>query len=106
MIGAGTIISPIIRIITTVAILAAIYFFFVKPALDTTESISSNISDSIDESFDNFDTFTPDVKQVRPQGAEAPGAGAAELLAADRAGGEAPQLHQQRRERRRQDERL
>jgi F0F1-type ATP synthase membrane subunit b/b' len=63
MIGAGTIISPIIKIITTVAILAAIYFFFVKPALDTTESISSNISDSIDESFDNFDTFTPDVKQ-------------------------------------------
>jgi|SRR5687768_18227510 hypothetical protein len=66
MIGAGTIISPIIKIVTTVAILAAVYFFFVKPALDTTESISNNVSESIDNSFDNFDNFTPDVqKSVR-----------------------------------------
>jgi predicted PurR-regulated permease PerM len=66
MIGAGTIISPIIKIVTTVAILAAVYFFFVKPALDTTESISNNINNSISESIDGFDNFTPDVqKSVR-----------------------------------------
>lgn len=63
MIGAGTIISPIIKIVTTVAILAAIYFFFVKPTLDTTEKISTGISDNISESFDDFDNFTPDVQK-------------------------------------------
>ncbi|MGI9019664.1 MAG: hypothetical protein ACR2G3_03000 [Solirubrobacterales bacterium] len=63
MIGAGTIISPIIKIVTTVAILAAVYFFFVKPTLDTTEKISTGISDNISESFDEFDNFTPDVQK-------------------------------------------
>ena len=36
MIGAGTILNPIIKVVTTVAILAAVYFFLVKPVLDTT----------------------------------------------------------------------
>jgi hypothetical protein len=62
MIGAGTIISPIIRIVTTVAILAAVYFFIVKPTLDTTntafesignlevpEAVSPQIEDTIRE---------------------------------------------------------
>jgi hypothetical protein len=60
MIGAGTIISPIIKVVTTVAILAAVYFFIVKPTLDTTESISGDINNSINESFE---TFSPDVQQ-------------------------------------------
>ncbi len=38
MLGAGTIINPIIKIVTTVAILAAVGIFIVKPVLDTTES--------------------------------------------------------------------
>jgi hypothetical protein len=38
MIGAGTIINPIIKIVTTVVILGACYLFFVKPVLDTTEN--------------------------------------------------------------------
>lgn len=62
MIGAGTIISPIIKIVTTVAILGAIYLFFVKPALDTTESISTGISENISESIDGFDNFAPDIQ--------------------------------------------
>ena len=37
MVGAGTFINPLIKIIVTVAILAAVYFFVVKPVLDTTE---------------------------------------------------------------------
>jgi hypothetical protein len=37
MLGAGTVINPIIKIVTVVAILAATYFFIVKPVLDTTE---------------------------------------------------------------------
>ncbi len=63
MIGAGTIISPIIKIVTTVAILAAVYLFFVKPALDTTESITGNINDTISESIDGFDNFAPDTQK-------------------------------------------
>jgi hypothetical protein len=63
MIGAGTIISPIIKIVTTVAILGAIYLFFVKPTLDTTENISSSISESVGESIDGFDNFAPDIQK-------------------------------------------
>jgi len=51
MLGAGTVINPIIKIITTVAILGAVYLFIVKPALDTTE----NITNSVTGSFDSFD---------------------------------------------------
>src|SRR5262245_46095160 len=58
MIGAGTFINPIIKIVTTVVILGAIYLFFVKPALDTTETISENfdtssIQEDIRESLDS-----------------------------------------------------
>ena len=38
MIGAGTFINPLVRIITVVAILAAVYFFAIKPILDTTNN--------------------------------------------------------------------
>ena len=39
MLGAGTVINPIIKIVTTVAVLAATYFFIVKPVLDTTDNV-------------------------------------------------------------------
>jgi hypothetical protein len=52
MLGAGTIINPIIKIVTTVVILGAVYLFFVKPALDTTESISSGINESVNNSIE------------------------------------------------------
>jgi hypothetical protein len=55
MLGAGTVINPIIKIVTTVAILGAVYLFFVKPALDTTEHISDSVNESISGSFDGFD---------------------------------------------------
>jgi hypothetical protein len=45
MLGAGTVINPIIKIVTVVAILAATYVFILKPVLDTT-----------DRSFDAFGT--------------------------------------------------
>src|SRR5688572_27390460 len=74
MIGAGTIINPIIKIVTTVVILGAVYLFFVKPALDTTgdiadrafdssTSIQEQIQDDIRESFDNVPNF--DVSEVQ-----------------------------------------
>ena len=49
MIGAGTVINPILKIVTTVAILAAVYFFIVKPTLDTTENISNRAFDTSDQ---------------------------------------------------------
>lgn len=46
MVGAGTIINPLLKVVTTVAILAAVYFFIVKPSLETTEKISSGITEN------------------------------------------------------------
>jgi len=37
VLGAGTVINPMIKIVTTVAILAAAYLFIVKPVLNTTD---------------------------------------------------------------------
>ena len=45
MIGAGTIINPILKIVTTVAILGAAYIFIVKPVLDTTEDITGSVAE-------------------------------------------------------------
>jgi F0F1-type ATP synthase membrane subunit b/b' len=61
MIGAGTFINPLLKVLTTVAILAAAYFFIVKPALDTTKDISDDVNSSISSSFDDLDT------NVQPQ---------------------------------------
>ena len=51
MLGAGTVINPIIKIITTVAILAAVGIFIVKPVLESTEKISNDVNESINDSF-------------------------------------------------------
>jgi hypothetical protein len=64
MLGAGTVINPIIKIVTTVVILGAVYLFFVKPALDTTESISNSINESISGGFDNFDDAVEDAQEA------------------------------------------
>ena len=58
MLGAGTVINPIIKIVTTVAILAAAYFFIVKPTLDTTNTAFESVTDS----FDGFDDLSGDVQ--------------------------------------------
>ena len=56
MIGAGTIINPILKIATVVAVLAAVYFFIIKPVLDTTESAF----DQFGEPFQNLPTQIQD----------------------------------------------
>jgi hypothetical protein len=58
MLGAGTVINPIIKIVTTVAILAAVYFFIVKPTLDTTNTAFESFSDS----FNGFDDLPSDIQ--------------------------------------------
>lgn len=50
MIGAGTVISPIIKIVTTVLILGGVYLFVVRPILDTTERTVENVRGNIERS--------------------------------------------------------
>lgn len=57
MLGAGTIINPIIKIVTVVAILGAAYLFIVKPVLDTTDSVIDRSFDAFDQSFEGFEGF-------------------------------------------------
>jgi hypothetical protein len=48
----GNLTAGIIRLLVTVGILAAAYFFVVRPALDTTEKISHEANISIHEGFE------------------------------------------------------
>jgi hypothetical protein len=62
MLGAGTIINPIIKIVTTVVILGAVYLFIVKPTLDTTNNVVGQSLDSFNESFEGFNTLPDNVQ--------------------------------------------
>ena len=53
MLGAGTVINPIIKIVTTVAMLGAVYLFIVKPVLDTTNNAFEQFG--LDEFADSFE---------------------------------------------------
>ena len=66
MIGAGTVINPIVKVVTTVAILAAVYFFFVKPALDTTEDITDRAFQGIPNAEEIFEGI-PDSSELQEQ---------------------------------------
>jgi hypothetical protein len=63
MIGAGTVINPLIKIITTVVILGAVYLFIVKPALDTTNNAFDSFSDSFNGFEDLSDNTRSEIKQ-------------------------------------------
>ena len=65
----GSVTSGIVRLLVTVGILAAAYFFIVKPILDTTETISSETNDSIQKSFENsgFDEIDVTLENVNRQ---------------------------------------
>jgi F0F1-type ATP synthase membrane subunit b/b' len=51
MLGADTAVSALLRIVGTVAVLAAVYFFIVKPVLNTTEKVSHDVNHSVNQSF-------------------------------------------------------
>jgi F0F1-type ATP synthase membrane subunit b/b' len=53
MIGAGTFINPLLKIITAVAVLGAAYIFIVEPVLDTTENVSDDFNRSIGQSLES-----------------------------------------------------
>jgi predicted PurR-regulated permease PerM len=62
MLGVGTIINPIIKIVTAVAILAAVYFFILKPVLETTDNVVDRSFDAFDQSLDGFDQLPDQVQ--------------------------------------------
>jgi F0F1-type ATP synthase membrane subunit b/b' len=51
MLGADTFVSALLRIVGTVAVLAAVYFFIVKPVLHTTEKVSHDVQKSQNQAF-------------------------------------------------------
>ncbi|MBA2240200.1 MAG: hypothetical protein H0W09_02980 [Solirubrobacterales bacterium] len=59
MIGAGTFINPLIKVLSTVAILAAVYFFVVKPTLETTDKAFDTVGSSIQQATD----ISPQIKR-------------------------------------------
>jgi len=48
----GNVSAGIIRLLVTVGILAAVYFFVVKPTLDTTTKISHEVNGNIQKGFE------------------------------------------------------
>jgi hypothetical protein len=49
----GNLTAGIIRLLVTVGILAAVYFFVVRPALDTTEKISHEVNVNVGKSLEH-----------------------------------------------------
>jgi F0F1-type ATP synthase membrane subunit b/b' len=50
----GNLTSGVIRLLVTVGILAAVYFFIVRPVLDTTENVSDTVNSSIQSANESF----------------------------------------------------
>ena len=66
MLGAGTVINPIIKIVTTIIVLGAVYLFILKPILDTTneafdqfggafEGLPTDFQEQVEGAFDEVD---------------------------------------------------
>jgi predicted PurR-regulated permease PerM len=51
----GNVTAGIIRLLVTVGILAAVYFFVVKPTLETTKEISHEVNGNIQKGFQQSD---------------------------------------------------
>ena len=48
----GTLVTGVVRVLVIAATLACVYYFLVRPVLDTTEKVSSGINDNIQRSLD------------------------------------------------------
>jgi Tfp pilus assembly protein PilO len=62
----GNLTAGIIRLLVTVGILAAVYFFVVKPTLDTTKTISHEVNGNIQKSLKeaNFGAIDKTINHV------------------------------------------
>lgn len=52
MIG-GTLVSGLVRVVVVIATLAAVSYFIVRPILETTEKVSTGLSQNIQRSLDD-----------------------------------------------------
>lgn len=48
----GTVITAVVRILVLAATLALVYFFVIRPVLDTTETVSKGINENVQRSLD------------------------------------------------------
>lgn len=62
----GTLISGLVRVLVVVGTLAAVYYFIVRPVLETTEKVSTGINSSIQQSIDEASNAF-DQADVNPQ---------------------------------------
>ena len=62
MLGPETVIGPILKLVVTVAILAAVGIFVVKPILDTTEEISGQVNESVRNSIEQSNNASEDAQ--------------------------------------------
>jgi Tfp pilus assembly protein PilO len=62
----GNVTAGIIRLLVTVGILAAVYFFVVKPTLETTKEISHEVNANVHRGFQeaNFGDISKSIKHV------------------------------------------
>ena len=62
----GNLTAGIIRLLVTVGILAAVYFFVVRPTLDTTKEISHEVNGNISKSLQeaNIDHVSKTIEDV------------------------------------------
>jgi hypothetical protein len=71
MLGPGTVINPIIKIVTTVVILAAVGIFIVRPVLDTTDKAIQSVNESVRgaqaQSQEAFDDATLNADRSRAE---------------------------------------
>jgi hypothetical protein len=61
----GNLSAGIIRLLVTVGILAAAYFFIVKPTLDTTENISREVNSNVRKGLDQSNDLGDVGKTIR-----------------------------------------
>jgi hypothetical protein len=66
MIGAGTFINPVLKIVSTVAILAAVYYFAIRPVLDTTEKAFDTVNPAFESSQQQINRALNQAEQQIP----------------------------------------
>ena len=65
-----TLARSLIRLIVTVGILAAVFFFIVKPILDTTNNAFDSVNSSLDNAFNDAGISSPNLNGVGKTDAE------------------------------------
>jgi hypothetical protein len=65
-----TLVRSLIRLIVTVGILAAVYFFMVRPILDTTNNAFDSVNSSINGAFDDVGVNAPNISGASKSDAE------------------------------------